>query len=151
MCQSNLRILSLFLLIFSVSLDINSQDILTWDHIADVTFEEKFDEEIGGSWLIPIFGDNIKTYQNKQVELEGFLINLDLDFTLIIISKNPYAACFFCGMAGPETVVEIQLTHPIDKFKLDQRAIIRGELLLNKIDFDHFNYILKNASITLID
>jgi len=145
------RVLSVFVFVIFISLDIHAQEMLTWDHLADVTFEEEYDEEMGGSWLIPIFGNTIKTYQNKQVELEGYLINLDLDFELIILSLNPYAAYFFCGMAGPETVVEIQLIDPIDKFKLDQRAVIQGELILNKTEFNHFNYILKNATIEFID
>jgi len=147
----SLPVLFLFVVLFSISTDLNSQITLTWDHLADVTFEEKFDDEIDGYWLIPTFGNNIKANQNKLVVLEGYLINLDLDFELILLSKNTYSACFFCGMAGPETIVEIQQREPIDEFKLDQRAKIQGVLQLNKTDFDHFNYILKNAVIEFID
>jgi len=149
--QVSLRVWFIFLLMFFLPLDLKSQELLTWDHLADVTFEEKYDEEIGGYWLLPSFGDNIKTSQYKIIEIEGYLINLDLDFEVIILSKNPYSSCFFCGMAGPETIVEIQLNDSIEGFKLDQRAKVHGELLLNKTDFDHFNYILKNAFIELID
>jgi len=135
----------------AMSQDVRSQDVLTWDHLADVTFEEKYDDEIGGYWLLPTFGSTIKSYQNELVDIEGYLINLDLDFKVIILSKNTYSACFFCGMAGPETIVETQFKVPIDHFKLDQRAKISGRLILNKTDFDHFNYILKNASVEFID
>ncbi len=149
--QVILRAWYLILVILLISLDLSSQKVLTWDHLADVTFEEKYDEEIGGYWLYPTFGSDIKSDQNKLVELEGYLINLDLDFEVIVVSKNPYSACFFCGMAGPETIVEVQLKNLIGEFELDQRAKVRGELILNKIDFDHFNYILKNASVEFID
>lgn len=134
-----------------VSQDLNAQVDLTWDHLADVQFEEKYDKEIDGYGLIPTFGEKLKSYENELVSIKGYLISLDLDYSVIALSKNPFSACFFCGMAGPETVIELELLEKVDFIKPDQKAIIRGKLILNDSDYNHFNYILKNATIELVD
>ena len=54
------------------------------------------------------------------------------------------AACFFCGGAGPETIIEVYFkdTPP---FKTDQGIEITGVLELNADDVAHCNYIIRNA------
>jgi len=141
----------LFLFHISTYSALFSQATLTWEDLADAVFVEEYNDEIEGYWLVPNFGNHIKSYQHKEVQLEGYLITLDMDYSVIILSKNPYSSCFFCGMAGPETVVEIQLSTPIKDIKIDQRAKIRGKLILNRDDLEHFNYILEDASVVLLE
>ena len=51
------------------------------------------------------------------------------------------AACFFCGVGGPETAIELQFKNK-PNFKTDEIVAITGTLKLNKDDVEHFNYIL---------
>lgn len=145
------RLAYLLTIIWLASHHLSAQNVLDWDVLADVTFEEKYDEDLPGYILFPTFGEVVESYENKVVSLEGYLINLDLDYTVVILSLFPYSSCFFCGMAGPETIVEIQLKDPINHIKPDQRASIQGRLILNADDLDHFNYILQNAEIKLLE
>lgn len=130
-----------------MSIDLSSQQSVTWEELTDVEFEEKFDEVTEAYWLVPIFGDQIKKLERQQVFIEGFLIVLDLESNIVVLSKYPYSSCFFCGMAGPESIVEIQLKEAPTDIKMDQKAVIQGELKLNSTEFNHFNYILKEAVI----
>ena len=149
--QISRRLCFVFLFIHFICYDVNAQVTLTWDDLAEVSFYTKYHEETEDYYLYPKFEDNILSFQNELVKIKGYLINLDLEYSVIILSKNPYASCFFCGMAGPETIIEIELKEPLNHIKLDQKAIIQGKLILNESDFDHFNYILKNAKIEFVD
>lgn len=139
----------LLILVLAFHQEVNAQTELSWDDLADVTYDEQFDEEIDGYWLLPNFGDQIKSHQNKEVSLEGYLLLLDFDNEVVVLSKNTYSACFFCGAAGPESIVELQLKQAAKGIKMDQRAKVTGKLILNRDDFDHFNYILKDAVIKI--
>ncbi|MEN0004111.1 MAG: DUF3299 domain-containing protein [Bacteroidota bacterium] len=138
--------ISFFLLLGAISL--HGQLKISWDVLADVTFTEEYDKELNAYWLIPTFGKKLKTYRNKNIILEGYFIPVDAANSFFVLSKNPYAACFFCGAAGPETIVEIQ---PKDVFsrrlRLDDRIRLKGKLKLNKRDFNHCNYILADAEL----
>lgn len=60
------------------------------------------------------------------------------------------ASCFFCGGAGPETIIEV-IFKKKPPFKTDQIVEITGILELNADDVDHCNYILKEATGKLIN
>ena len=140
--------LSLTILTFSLfSTSSITQKNIDWEILSDVTFENKFDEETSMYWLIPDFGKNVLTYKSKQVILEGFVIPIDLEEGLYVLSRFPYSSCFFCGAAGPASIVEVLFKEKVNALPLDLQAKIQGQLILNDLDFDHFNYILKEAKI----
>ena len=60
------------------------------------------------------------------------------------LSKNPNAVCFFCGGAGPETVVQLQLSE-IKRYRTDDRLTFKGRLQMNKQDIYSLTYVLQNA------
>jgi superfamily II helicase len=60
--------------------------------------------------------------------------------THFMLSSLPLNACFFCGVGGPETVVEIFLTNPITY--TDKPVEIKGKLILNDKDPDKMIYQL---------
>lgn len=140
-------ILALCFLGIGITYDLAAQETITWEDLTDVEFEEKYDEETEAFWLVPIFGDQIKKLSKKEVLLEGFLIVLDMESNIVVLSRYPYSSCFFCGMAGPESIVEIQLSEPPSNIKMDQKAVMQGSLHLNSTELNHFNYILKEAVI----
>jgi hypothetical protein len=62
-----------------------------------------------------------------------------------MISALPFNQCYFCGGAGPETVVEVQSKETV-RFVTRQIAM-EGILVLNASDPDHHMYILKEARL----
>ena len=64
-----------------------------------------------------------------------------------MLSANPYSSCFFCGQAGPESVMEIQLLKQYDGLRMDQVITFKGKLRLNADDIYQLNYILEDAEV----
>ena len=137
----------LILMLFLYSGSSMAQSDLSWDILSDVTFEEQYLEESDTYWLIPSFGDFIKLYEKQEVTIDGYLIVIDIDENFFVLSKYPYSACFFCGAAGPDSIVELQLDQKLRGVETDQKVRVRGRLSLNKSDIEHFNYILTQASV----
>ena len=134
----------IILMLIGLPLTIWAQTNLTWKQLADVEYEKRFFEEHNQNYLVPVFGKTPKAHEGKEVTVSGYIIPLDAK--LYALSKNPYAACFFCGAAGPETVVELQLKpKAIKRYKMDQQMAFTGILRLNDSDVYHFNYILEDA------
>ena len=53
--------------------------------------------------------------------------------------------CFFCGGAGPETVIEVQAAEAI---KYSAEAVtIQGKLALNDEDINHLMYALSDVKL----
>ena len=128
----------------ALPLTIWAQTNLTWEQLADVKFKKRFFEEQGQKYLVPEFGKIPKAHEGQEVTVSGYIIPLSAE--LYALSKNPYAACFFCGAAGPETVVELQLKpKAMNRYKMDQQMAFTGTLRLNDSDVYHFNYILEDA------
>ena len=123
------------------------QSEVTWKDLADVTYTEKYFEEYGQKYLVPVFGATPTKKQGKVVVIKGYFI--PLDETVAALSKNQFSSCFFCGASGPETVIEIQFTPEARKmYKVDQYIAFKGILRLNSDDVNHFNYILENAELS---
>ncbi|MEN1784981.1 MAG: hypothetical protein AAGF77_07545 [Bacteroidota bacterium] len=126
-----------------------SQSLLTWDDFADVNFEPKYNAQYDAHFLMPTFGKKIKSYEGKQVKITGFFLDLAGTGEIYLVSANPMASCFFCGAAGPETVIEVAFKER-PSFKTDQVVQIIGQLSLNADDVGHCNYIMSEASGKLI-
>jgi hypothetical protein len=98
-----------------------------WDMFAKVKFTNKFFKELNAYYSVPFLDSRIKFYEGREITLEGYYLPFDLDDkNSVVISKNPYAACFFCGGAGPESVAEIVFSSKAPRFKADQIITITG-------------------------
>lgn len=123
-----------------------SQAKVTWNVLADVKYEPKYFEAYNDEFLAPTFGKTPTAFDGKDVLITGYIIPLDAEGSVYILSKNPYASCFFCGNAGPETIVELWIQPKnLKRYQTDQRLTFRGKLRLNDDDVEHFNYILMDA------
>jgi len=115
-------------------------------------FEEIFNEEYGFDVPYPIFNDKVKDLAGKKVTIEGYIIPLEVgdDHELLVLSKYPESTCFFCGMAGPETVVDILPSRKIKNRELNLNGKMKftGTLKLNRDNLDHMNYMLIDATIS---
>lgn len=122
---------------------------LTWEDLQDVKFEEKYYEEAEQLLLFPTFGDSIKAKEGESWVISGYVIPVtpgDKDNPpLYVLSANPFSACFFCGNAGPESVVELELEDPYVLYGTDEFRSFEGTLRLNDSNIDRLNYILEGA------
>ncbi len=117
-----------------------------WLLFEKVKYTEKFYKEVNEYYLTPFFDSKIRRYENQEILLKGHFIPFDLEEkNVIVLSKHPYAACFFCGGAGPESVAEIHFKEKHPKFKADQVIQVSGKLRLNEKDIKHMNFILTDA------
>ena len=122
------------------------QTNITWEALSEVEISPQLFPEEGLTYDVPTFGNSLQSLHEKEVMISGYLIPLNNQDQLFVLSKNPYASCFFCGGAGPESVMELWLKpESFRRFQLDELVQFKGILLLNGDDFDHCMYILKDA------
>ncbi|MDX2071196.1 MAG: hypothetical protein SFV55_22390 [Haliscomenobacter sp.] len=118
-----------------------------WTTLAKVTFKKQYDEMLGFKVDVPIFSPEIKSLEGKSVEIKGYIIPVEgyRGQKEFVFSAFPYNMCFFCGGAGPETVMEVISKEPI---KYTTEAItIKGKLDLNANDINRLMYGLKDAEL----
>ncbi|WP_138479719.1 DUF3299 domain-containing protein [Dyadobacter bucti] len=120
---------------------------IDWKKLSDVRFTKKLNKEVSMYFLYPTFGQTVRNLQNKEVQIKGYMIPVDETENIYVLSSQPMAACFFCGGAGPESIIELQFKNRRRKFKTDEVKNVRGMLQLNNNDIEHLNYILKNAEV----
>ncbi len=119
-----------------------------WEIFASVKFISKYYKQYKQYFLTPLFDVGIRSREGSEIVLSGHYMPLDLaDKKTIIISKFPFAACFFCGGAGPESVAEVQLSVSAPRIKADQVITVKGKLRLNDSDVEHLNFILTDARL----
>lgn len=135
----------LALVAFLISLGTFAQEKITWETLRDVKFSEKFNEEMGSYINVPTFGSKVKLLAGKEVEISGYIIPLDVKASVYVLSANPYAACFFCGGGGPESVIDLKFAKVPRRYKTDEKVTIRGKLKLNPTDIYSLSYILEGA------
>ena len=122
---------------------------VTWKQLADVSFYEKYHEEYDINILYPKFGKSVRELEGQLIEIEGYAIPIEeLGYQdILVLSALPYSMCFFCGMAGPESVMDIKPKKKIKKPKLDSKLKFRGKLKLNETDLSQLNYVLLDAEL----
>lgn len=122
-----------------------------WELLSTVEIENGYDEFMGGEIETPIFSSELIMSEGSSITLEGFIIPLeqDTDQDYFILSRFPFQSCFFCGGAGPETVVEVFSDHTIRA--TDERVRVSGTLRLNKDNPLHLFYILENCEVEKLD
>jgi hypothetical protein len=94
---------------------------------------------------VPIFEAKHKALDNQVVTIKGYMYPLEesAKHSFFMLSYYPVNICFFCGGAGPESVVEITAKQPID-FS-NKQINMRGKLKLNASDPERLFYIMLDA------
>jgi hypothetical protein len=138
-------IIGLVICSFTLKSQDNTAKLIDWKFLADVKFEDKYYEEFEAWYLYPIFSEKIKALDGKRVIIKGYIIPLDVDGGIYALSAYPFSSCFFCGGAGPESVMTINFKGSHGKYKTDDVVTFTGKLGLNNNDVEQFNYILNDA------
>jgi len=136
----------LFYLAFTATLTANAQDFLDWGTLADVEFEDHLSEDYGVPYQTATFGEKISAKAGQTVAIKGYMIPLDAMGISYVLSRNPNASCFFCGGAGPESIVKLSIKPKyVKRYQTDAVMIFRGTLRLNESNRRTFNYVLDEA------
>jgi hypothetical protein len=116
-----------------------------WKTLGKISFVKKYDELLGFKVDMPVFGPEVKALAGKEVTIKGYIIPIEgyKSHTEFVFSAYPYNMCFFCGGAGPETVMEVFAKEPI-KYTADP-VVIKGKLGLNEKDINRLMYELKDV------
>ncbi|WP_225444017.1 DUF3299 domain-containing protein [Echinicola arenosa] len=110
-------------------------------------FIDKYSKEVDAYYYFPKFGPSVLELNGKEVVIQGFLLEIDPGEDIFILSANPFAACFFCGGAGPESIIELKVPKDHPRFVMDEIMTFKGKLKLNATDIYQCNYILENATV----
>ena len=121
-----------------------------WDLLATTTIKQGHDSFLDEPIDLPVFSDQLKKMEGKEIELEGFIIPLDQGSGqgYFVLSRFPYQSCFFCGAAGPETVVEVYSNRKVAF--TDERVRVKGRLELNEDDPLHLFFLMRNCTVVAL-
>ncbi|HEY3401979.1 MAG TPA: hypothetical protein VGK59_01250 [Ohtaekwangia sp.] len=119
---------------------------LIWPKLYDIQFEKAKDDL--GEYDKPIFSHATKALNGKTVSLPGYMVPFEntLKGDHFMFTSLPLNACFFCGVGGPETVVEVFSKYPVTY--TEKPIEIRGILRLNGTNADQMIYIIESAEVT---
>jgi hypothetical protein len=118
---------------------------IIWPKLYDIRYEQAKDAY--GNYDKPVFSAAAKSLAGKTVTLPGYIMPFEgsRKATHLMLSSLPLNACFFCGVGGPETAVEVFLTTAVTY--TEKPVEVRGVLKLNDKDPDKMIYILENAEV----
>ena len=119
-------------------------DTLTWSLLGKIDFIKK-PNKLYGEVMFPVINPKLKTMNTKTVIMSGFII--PIDNKNYALSKNVFAACFFCGKSGPETIVGLKFKGDLPKLKTDQYLTLKGTFRYNENDVEDWIYHIENAEI----
>lgn len=96
---------------------------------------------------VPVFDPSVKEFDGKKIRLRGYIIPVEgyKNQNEFVFSAYPYNMCFFCGNAGPETVMEVRTKKPI-KY-VSEAVTLEGILHLNETDINSLMFSLEEAML----
>jgi hypothetical protein len=120
------------------------EDTLTWKLLGTISYKKKTVKDYG-EVDFPVVNPKLKSLGKKTVVISGFII--PIDSKNYAISKNVFAACFFCGKSGPETLAGIKFRGSLPKLNTDQYVTLKGTFRYNETDIEDWIYHIEDAVI----
>jgi hypothetical protein len=116
---------------------------LIWPKLYEVRYEKVTDNL--GEYNKPVFSQSTKALSGKVVSLPGYMVPFESGTKgkRFILTALPLNACFFCGVGGPESVVEVYLKEAISY--TEKPIEIKGILKLNDTNPDKMMYVIEQA------
>lgn len=138
-----LRLTSVILFLFFV-VQLSAQHQNSWNLFTSAKFKEVPVNEYYAADLL-VKTPEIAKLDQKEMTISGYYIPTG-DDNIIIISKLPMAACFFCGGGGLESIMEIKPKQKIKRqFSVDEIITFKGILTVNDKDYNELPFIMKSA------
>lgn len=120
-------------------------DTLNWKLLGQIKYLKKPSKDYPEGVMFPLINPTLKAKNAKTIYMSGFIV--PIDNKNYALSKNVFASCFFCGQAGPETIMGIKFKNPGIKLKTDQYVTLQGTFRYNDDDVDDWIYHIENAVI----
>ena len=120
-------------------------DTLSWKLLGQIKYVKKPSDDYPEGVMYPVINSTLKAKNKKPIVMSGFII--PIDNKTYALSKNVFASCFFCGQAGPETIMGIKFKNPEIRLKTDQYVTLQGNFRYNDNDVDDWIYHIENAVI----
>lgn len=124
---------------------ISSPDTLTWKLLGIIKYIKKPNKDYPDGVMFPIVNSDLKAKIKKRIVMSGFIV--PIDNVSYALSKNVFAACFFCGKAGPETIMGIKFRGTTPRLKTDQYVTLEGNFRYNDSDVNDWIYHIEDAVI----
>ena len=133
-------------LLLALAARCTAQSPIDWFALNDVTFEKVEDKQFGLAYDKATFGEWVKSLDGEEVIISGYMIPMDALGTSYALSRNPNASCFFCGGAGPETVIRLWMQpDAVKRYQTDEYLNWKGKLRLSESNQHAFIYELWEA------
>ncbi len=144
--MKKLIVLALFSAFFAQK-QASAQSDNLWRTLAKVTYKKEHNELLGYKIDVPVFDKIIKQLEGKEVRVRGYIVPTDgyKSHAEFVFSAFPYQMCFFCGQAGPETVMEVHAVTGIEY--TTEPVILKGKLRLNDKDVNRLMYAIWEAEM----
>lgn len=120
-------------------------DTLNWKLLGMIKFVKKPNKDYPEGVMFPVINSTLKAKNKKRIAMSGFIV--PIDNTTFALSKNVFASCFFCGQAGPETIMGIKFKGSTPKLKTDQYVTLEGNFRVNETDVEDWIYHIEDAVI----
>lgn len=118
-----------------------------WSTLMEISFKDIYLEASDTYVYHPVFTQKQRALDAKRIEVKGYIIPIDVQEELYVLSAFPFSACFFCGNAGPESVMALYFAGEAPSFHTDQRVTLTGTLELNADDPEELIYVLRDAEL----
>jgi len=150
------HILLLFILA-GISISLSAQDASAaeevpakenvWKTLSKITYKKEYDEFLGFKIDKPVFAESVEALEGQEVSVKGYIIPVEgyKSHKEFIFSAYPYNMCFFCGGAGPETVMEVESLEDVEYTA--EQIVLKGKLKLNADDINRLMYLLVDATV----
>ena len=143
----SISIIAISIFLFAGFVNSNAQvsQESVWKTLAKITYKKQYDELMGFKIDVPVFSDPVKSLEGKEIEVKGYIIPVEgyKSHKEFIFSAFPYNMCFFCGGAGPETVMEVESKEAVEYTA--EQVILKGKLTLNGDDINRLMYLITDA------
>lgn len=85
-----------------------------------------------GAFVNPEYTEDLKEYDGKTIMITGYIVPVDVQLQTYVLSQFSLQQCFFCGNAGPETVIQLRFKNAPPRLLTDQYVILMGRLELKQ-------------------
>ncbi len=136
---------AIVLFLFTCSVTFASAQGDIWQQLSKITYKKEYNEIMGFKVDVPVFAESLQKLDGQEITIKGYIIPIEgyKSHKEFVFSAFPYSMCFFCGGAGPETVMEVFSTEAV-KYT-DDPVTLKGKLELNNDDINRLIYSLNDA------
>ena len=142
------QLIILLVLLSSTVLSAQEQ-VSAWANLAMVTKTTSYDTNFGMEIEVIEPGIIPQQMNNTEVVVSGYIIPLTgkIEQSHFMFSRYPQNMCFFCGLAGPESAMQV-FTKDEKKMKFTPEKItLTGTLQINQDEASGLIYTLRNAEV----